>query len=367
MKIQKKINFLFKNLFFLLALEVFLGSCSNSKEPKDTEIDKKQFKVEKNEVAVIYLKEGAFEQELVSNGKLVALQKNVLQFEVSEKLKKLNVKNGDRIQKGEEIARLESFKFQQKLNKAAMQLKKTQLEFEDLLVGRGYEVQNRDSIPKKEYEMLAIRSGYKEAQNQVADAEFELNATKLKAPFNGKVANIKNKQYEYINAGKEFGVLIDDTTFEVEFYLIESEIGIISLKDKVEISPFAFEKNYQGKISSINPLVEKNGTVLVKAKVKNDGKLLEGMNVKVRIQKQIPNQFVVPKSAVILRQNQEVLFKVIQGKAFWTYVQTTRENSHSYAVIPHPDKSSALLNSKDTIIVSGNLNLAHDSEVMIKK
>ncbi|NIJ46621.1 hypothetical protein FHR24_003116, partial [Wenyingzhuangia heitensis] len=76
---------------------------------------------------------------------------------------------------------------------------------------------------------------------------------------------------------------------------------------------------------------------------------------------------VVPKSAVILRQNQEVLFKVVNGKAYWTYVLTTHENSSSYAVIPHPDKSTANLEENDSIIVSGNLNLAHESEVKVLK
>ena len=90
------------------------------------------------------------------------------------------------------------------------------------------------------------------------------------------------------------------------------------------------------------------------------------MNVKVYIQKEIPDQFVVPKTSVVLRQNQEVLFTVKSGKTYWTYVQTTNENSKQYTVIPHPDKSSAKLTPGDTIVVSGNLNLAHDTEVVVK-
>jgi hypothetical protein len=127
------------------------------------------------------------------------------------------------------------------------------------------------------------------------------------------------------------------------------------------------QKEYTGKVVSINPIVEKNGTVLVKAKVKNDGKLMEGMNVKIKIEKSILNQFVIPKSAIVLRQDQEVLFKVINGKAYWTYVKVIKENKDYYSVIPNPDKSSAILKVGDTIITNGNLNLAHDSAVTIKK
>ncbi|MBG7630783.1 MAG: efflux RND transporter periplasmic adaptor subunit, partial [Bacteroidetes bacterium] len=241
------------------------------------------------------------------------------------------------------------------------------LEFEDMLLGRGIFTTTKDSIAKDVYAMVASRSGFDLAKLQLKTANFELKATKLIAPFSGKIANIEYKQHEHISAGKEFITLINDNVFEVAFYLIESEINEVVINNTVEITPFATDKMYKGHISSINPFVEKNGTILVKAVVKNDGELTEGMNVKVRIQKEITDQLVVPKSSVVLRQNQEVLFKVIQGKAFWTYIQTKLENSTSYAIIAHPDKSSATLKHGDTIIVSGNLNLAHDSEVTIKK
>ena len=68
------------------------------------------------------------------------------------------------------------------------------MEFQDKLVGRGYETFNKDSIPTEEYEMLAIRSGYKDALHELQNAEFKLKATKLIAPFSGKIASIKKKQ-----------------------------------------------------------------------------------------------------------------------------------------------------------------------------
>jgi RND family efflux transporter MFP subunit len=350
----------------LFLISVFaIQSCSKSKSPDETTIDKKAYVTEKNEVETIVLKNESFQKELVSNGKIIAAQKNNVQFEVSDKLQHLYVKNGDFVHKGQILASLNSFKYQQRLARAEIELKKAKFQFEDMLVGRGIFTTKRDSIPKAIYDMVASRTGYDTALLELKTAQFELQSTKLIAPFSGKVANIESRVYENISAGKSFMTLIDDSVFEVEFYLIESEMKDVALNSSVQIVPFALGKTYKGKISSINPLIEKNGTILVKAVVKNDGKLTEGMNVKVRIQKEIKNQLVVPKSAVVLRDNQEVLFKVVDGKAYWTYIQTTLENSGSYAVIAHPDKSSATLNPGDIVIVSGNLNLAHDSEVVV--
>jgi RND family efflux transporter MFP subunit len=357
---------IFTYLIFLLYSLLLLG-CKETPSKSEDVISKQQYVPQKNEVGILVLKKQPFNEELLANGKLVALQKNILKFEVGGALEKLNVKNGDYVRKGQILASLQKFTYQQKLDKAEMALKKGELEFRDMLVGRGYDLDLRGDIPDNIYEMAAIRSGFQEAEHQLKDARFELNSATLFAPFEGKVAGIQYKVHEQINSGTEFMTLINDSVFEVEFYLIESEINKIRLKEAVEILAFSSNKMYEGRISSINPLVEKNGTVLVKAKLKNDGGLIEGMNVKVRIQKEVPNQFVVPKSAVILRQNQEVLFKYQKGRTYWTYVNSINENSSDYAIVPDPEKSSATLVEGDTIIISGNLNLAHDTEVVIKK
>jgi membrane fusion protein (multidrug efflux system) len=158
--------------------------------------------------------------------------------------------------------------------------------------------------------------------------------------------------------------VIDDSKFDVEFKVIESEISSISIGKQVKVTAHANEKSMMVKVMEINPTVDENGLISVKAVVANPGSLFDGMNVKVLIKSEVDNQLIVPKTAVVLRQNQEVLFVYKNGIAFWTYVQTQYENSDSYAVIAHPDKNGTL-EPGDTVIVNGNLNLAHESEVEI--
>ncbi|QTE23548.1 efflux RND transporter periplasmic adaptor subunit [Polaribacter cellanae] len=363
---NKKNKYLVK-CFYLLFCVGFLLNCTKPKEDKENSITKKEYLPDKNEVNILVLNKGIFKKELVSNGRLVALEKSELKFNVSEKLTNIYVKNGTYVKKGKVLASLDAFTYQQKVTKAEIDLKQATLEFNDLQIRRGFNSENKEDIPEKEYEMMAIKSGYKNAIHQLKNTQFDLKSTKLIAPFSGKVANMNSKKYDQIYSGKEFLTLINDAIFEVEFYIIESELKDIKVKDRISIEPFASNKTYKGKVTTINPQVEKDGTILIRAKVKNDGNLLEGMNVKVFVKKDIPNQFVVPKSAVVLRDNQEVLFTVKKGKAYWTYILTILENSKSYAVIPNPDKSSATLKTGDTIVISNNLNLAHDSEVFVKR
>ena len=62
----------------------------------------------------------------------------------------------------------------------------------------------------------------------------------------------------------------------------------------------------------------------------------------------------------------EVLFRHRGGKAEWVYVHTVNANSESFAVTANTDRG-ATLNEGDEIIVSGNLNLADGSTVIVKK
>ena len=365
-KLQKPFT---RNLFFLTfcTFLFFLTSCKEEKPKKqlNESIKRKDYTVEKNEVEVLILSKGSFNEELLSNGKLSAVQKSDLKFEVSGKLDKLFVKEGDLVSENTVLAVLDKYKYQEELLSAETTLKKALLELEDMLVNRGYDLKKKNEIPKQVYDMAGLRSGYTEALQKVKSAKYNANSTNLKAPFSGKTAAIKNKLHDQITVGSVFLTLIDDSYFDVVFPITESEINKIIKGDKITVFAMGVLKEYKGNIISINPLVEKNGTIQIKARVKNDGSLIDGMNVKVRIEKQIPNQFIIPKSAIVLRQNQEVLFKVKKGKAFWTYVKTINENKDYYSVVPNPDKNSATLKVGDTIITKGNLNLAHDSEVKI--
>ncbi len=52
----------------------------------------------------------------------------------------------------------------------------------------------------------------------------------------------------------------------------------------------------QGSISEINPLVDENGMVRIKARVNGSNKLFDGMNVRVSVKRSVGEQLVIPKT-----------------------------------------------------------------------
>lgn len=343
----------------LLCVAYLAVSCTSTQGKTDEESSKIAFHEELNKVKTIKLEVSTFQKELVSNGKLRAFCKSDLNFEISSIVKKLNVSNGTFVKQGTVLATLDDFEQKNSLESSRQVLSKAQLELEDVLIGQGYDGKDTTQIPKEVLRIAKLKSGFSSASLEYKKATHNFQATRLLAPFNGVIANMNGRIYDKTDSSKPFCTLIDLKSFEVEFSVMESELKELQKGQTLRIHPFAFENEYIGSITQINPVVEENGLVKITARVINKGgELLEGMNVRVLIQNNIPNQLVVPKSAVLLRQNKEVVFTYQDGKAFWHYVSTGQENSSSYTITDG-------LKADDEVIVEGNLNLAHEAKVKV--
>lgn len=71
--------------------------------------------------------------------------------------------------------------------------------------------------------------------------------------------------------------------------------------------------SYSGKIKNVNPSIDENGQIEVCAVLDGASSLINGMNVKVTVDKVLDSRLVVPKSAVVVRDNLNVLFVTITG------------------------------------------------------
>jgi RND family efflux transporter MFP subunit len=301
-----------------------------------------------------------FNYELISNGKVAAMNKADLKFQSQEIIRKIYVRNGDKVTKGQKIAELDKFKLEIAKNQAIEALERAKLDLMDILIGQGRSISDTSNISDEEMKIAKIRSNYEQSSNNYITAEYNLDAATLYAPFDGVIANLSTKEFNQPD-GEAFCTIIDNRNPEVVFNILESELPLIGLNYKVIVSLISLPSyKIEGRISEINPMVDINGMVQVKALINNnDNKIYEGMNVRVRVQLLLGTQLVVPKSAVVLRTNKKVVFKLSNSRAAWVYVQTAQENSDSYVITEG-------LNPGDSIIYEGNINLADQSPVRVK-
>ena len=218
-------------------------------------------------------------------------------------------------------------------------------------------------MPADVLELAKIKSGYAQAKVQYESAQHELEQATLTAPFDGVVANLFDKPYNLPKSGDPFCRVIRTSAMEVDFTILESELPLIKVGDKVEVMPYASAAGVRtGSISEINPLVDANGMVRVRAQVNGGDKLFDGMNVRISVKRMLGEQMVVPKTAIVLRAGKQVLFTVKDSIALWNYVTTGLENMTECTLV---DWEASGLQEGMTIVATGNVNLAHESPVKI--
>lgn len=316
-----------------------------------------------NEVTVMKLEKRDFHHELISNGKMVAKEYADLYFRTQEVVAKVYVKNGTSVRKGEKLAELDLFKLNNTLTQSRNSLAQATLEMKDVLIGQGYAPDKLDAVPADVLELAKVKSGYEQAKAQYESAQHDMEQATLTAPFDGVVANLFNKPYNMPKSGEPFCRVIRTSAMEVDFTVLESELPLIKVGDQVEVMPYAAATGRRtGSISEINPLVDEHGMVRVKAQVNGGDRLFDGMNVRVSVKRSVPDQMVVPKTAVVLRSGKQVLFTVRNNMAMWNYVTTGLENMTEYTLV---DWEASGLQEGVMVITTGNVNLAHESPVKV--
>lgn len=317
------------------------------------------------EVDTMVLCKQTFQKQILCNGKLVAIHRAELMCpKVGELLKSVNVKNGQRVSAGMVLAVADTREMSTALEKAKHDLEKAKVDLQDKLIGLGYDADAKN-VPIDILKKAEMTSGYYSAQYALKTAETSLADCRLIAPFSGKIADLVARPHQ---RGDKFCTLIDDSFFDVEFKVLESELTSVKIGTTVKVSPFIDESIVlNGTVAEINPTIDEKGLVTIKARVKNNSdRLLDGMNVKVIIENSVRDMFVVPKEAVVERDGYHVVFVYDKEthRAIWTYVDVLYSNLSSFA-ITGCEKKQTTVNVGDIIITSGNLNLADDTEVVI--
>lgn len=315
-----------------------------------------------SQVSVMVLESTDFSHELVSNGILTATDRADLRFETPDVVEEIYVRNGQHVIKGQKIAALSRFKLQNAVGQAHDNLEKSKLELQDVLISQGYAIKDSALVPPGIMKIARIKSNYEHSVIQYELAQYNLDKAVLHAPFDGVVANLFSKKYNMPPGTDPFCTVISSQLLEADFNVLESELALIRAGDRIQLSPFALsDYSVSGTVHEINPVVDQHGMVRIKARITSAaGKLYDGMNVKVTVKRALGKQLIIPKAALVLRNNRKVVFTAKNGKAMWNYVQTGLENSAGYVVTEG-------LTAGDSVIFSGNLNLAHETPIQLER
>lgn len=351
--------------FFMFALFVLIGCEHSSPKPAEEDMHEVISSEEGLHVGAIPVLFGNFPLQMPINGIIYAAQKANLHFAASGAIQSINVRIGDKVEKGQLLATLENAIQQNQMALANETYNAARTELHSILLGYsgglGYDTID---IEPELLSNLKTQAGYNTAVLQVEQASLSLDATKLFAPFAGRVAGLSAQTFDHISAGEAFCTLINEETFAVKFFIIETEIDKLKKASRVRVKPIINENIWlEADLNEINFSIDKQGLMQVTAQIRKEhsnqgSRLVDGMNASVIVEELIPNQIIIPKQALVVRNNRDVVFTVENGRAKWNYVKIAHHNSSHLSILEG-------LSKNDSVIITGNLNLAHDARVQV--
>ncbi len=211
------------------------------------------------------------------------------------------------------------------------------------------------------------RSGLAQAEVTLREAEIALERTSVRAPFGGRVANLRVVEGQQTSPGTELVTVVDLDPIKVEVQVLEAEIGYLQEGRRASVTFAAFPgETFTGRVSTINPVVDPDTrTARVTVLLPNPrGRIKPGMYARVSLDATyFPDRILVPRSAILEKDRRTMLFVFEEGRAKWRYVTTGLENDTQVEILP--DEETSMVEPGEVVLVDNHFYIIHDAPVRL--
>jgi RND family efflux transporter MFP subunit len=167
-------------------------------------------------VRILTIGEGSTGRSLSYSGQLRAGETAELGFEVSGRIIELPVNEGQPVNQGDMLARLDPADFQSQLDQAEAHFRQTEATYE-----RFKEIVDRGAVSRQELDLR--RRNFEVARAELATARKALSDTRLIAPFSGIIGRRLVDNFVNIQAKQGVVILQDLTYLEVVIAIPEQD------------------------------------------------------------------------------------------------------------------------------------------------
>lgn len=306
-----------------------------------------------------------------ASGQAEAYRKADLTALVDGTVTSIGVRENEGVAPGGFLLQIDTTEYALQLAQAKADLLTAQADYRQLVL---FDDEITDASVRQERERNArSRSGLDQKEVTVRQAELKLARSRVAAPFDGRVANLKVVQGQHVAIGADLLTVVDLDPIKVEVQVLEAELGFLTAGRKAEVRFAAYPGEvFTGKVETINPVVDpesRTGRVTVLLENK-DQRIKPGMYAEVSLDAEaLPDRILVPRSAILERgegRRRTMLFVYEgdekQGLAKWRYVTTGRENEEYVEILPGGE---GMVEPGETVLVDGHAYLAHDTPVRL--
>lgn len=269
-------------------------------------------------------------------GQFSAVQNVELRPQVGGALTQIGFKDGDIVQKGDLLFQIDPTPYEIKLSEATAQLETAHSRLDlakqeffraDSLKKTGYG--SIEIADQRAAEQRAAQAAVNNAEASIRDAQFDLDHTRITAPFTGRIGTHQVSIGNLISGSRAgttpttlLATLVSTDSIYLNFDMSEADYMTFlrnrhegaAVSDKVQVS-LADEKTFthEGTLDFIdNTLDRSSGTIHARATIRNsDGLLTPGGFARVRLEVAPPSPtFLLPDVAVLPDQSEHIVMTV---------------------------------------------------------
>lgn len=305
-------------------------------------------------------------EPLVFSGSVRARDRAQLSFLVGGRIRVRSVEVGDRVDRGQMLARLDDTPFSLAVAAASARLAETESQAAQWArdLGRAERLAHRGAAGNEEVEklkagLLRVRAARDAAPAQRNEAQRQLKETRLSAPFAGTVLAMYRETTEMTSVGTPVVELSAEDGFEVELMVPEGVRARLSLDSPVEIRwPLADMPHVKGRLTSLGRGARgPAGLFPVVITLPPVDHLAPGFTAEVTLHAQTDTPLTVPLAAVANPGGgTPFVFVVKNERALRVPVEVGRLNHERIGV-------KGKLQIGDEVIVSGHASLLNGEAV----
>lgn len=270
-------------------------------------------------VLVGHAQTGPVSHEISAVGSLRSNESVVIQPEITGRVSEISFNEGEAVLKGATLIRLDDSVHRAELQQAEAQLALSKANFErasDLFKRGNAAARTRD-------ETLAQM---RVAEANVALGRALLEKTNITAPFDGILGLRQLSPGDYVKPGDKVVNIEDINPVKVDFRIPEIHAAVLKVGQEIVVMLDPLPgKSFRGSVYAIDPLIDPNGrAVALRATVENQqGELRPGMFARVNlVLDRREDAILLPETAVFPLGQKRFVFKVVEGKAVRTEVET---------------------------------------------
>jgi RND family efflux transporter MFP subunit len=217
-------------------------------------------------------------------------------------------------------------------------------------------------------EIAAARSGVSQARTALERSKLNLERTEIRAPFNGVITGLTLSRGEQVTINQTICSIVDNVNIEAEVGVLEADLGFVEVGKPALLAVPALGETLQVQVDVVSPQFDRNSRtceVLIRLEDPS-GRIRPGMFVRAMIAGQtFRDRMLVPREAILMRDDRPLLFKVEDKRAKWLYVQLGESNDDLIEITKV--LQGGQLAPGDKVVVSDHLTLTHDALVKVKK